>query len=367
MESLAAQAFEAAGEAFNLGSPKQLQEVLYDKLGMPALRKTQKGQRSTAEPVLQELASRGFDLPRIILEHRSLSKLKSTYTDSLPAEINQRTGRIHTSYNQAVAATGRLSSADPNLQNIPIRTAEGRRIRQAFVAPPGRKLVAADYSQIELRIMAHLSGDEGLLSAFDGGDDIHRATAAEVFGCGLDAVSDDQRRSAKAINFGLIYGMSAFGLGQQLGVSRHVADEYIERYFDRYPGVHAYMETIRAQAHDDGFVETVFGRRLYLPEINDRNRMRRQAAERTAINAPMQGSAADIIKRAMLAVDAYCADPGVDAAMIMQVHDELVLEVAEGEEDTVIDGVTGRMRDAAQLGVELVVDVGVGDNWDEAH
>ena len=367
MESLAAQAFEVAGEAFNLGSPKQLQEILYDKLGMPALRKTQKGQRSTAEPVLQELASRGFDLPRIILEHRSLSKLKSTYTDSLPAEINQRTGRIHTSYNQAVAATGRLSSADPNLQNIPIRTAEGRRIRQAFVAPPGRKLVAADYSQIELRIMAHLSGDEGLLSAFDGGDDIHRATAAEVFGCGLDAVSDDQRRSAKAINFGLIYGMSAFGLGQQLGVSRHVADEYIERYFDRYPGVHAYMETIRAQAHDDGFVETVFGRRLYLPEINDRNRMRRQAAERTAINAPMQGSAADIIKRAMLAVDAYCADPGVDAAMIMQVHDELVLEVAEGAEDTVIDGVTGRMRDAARLSVELVVDVGVGDNWDEAH
>ena len=367
MESLAAQAYETAGEAFNLGSPKQLQEVLYDKLGMPALRKTQKGQRSTAEPVLQELASRGFDLPRIILEHRSLSKLKSTYTDSLPAEINQRTGRIHTSYNQAVAATGRLSSADPNLQNIPIRTAEGRRIRQAFVAPPGRKLVAADYSQIELRIMAHLSGDEGLLSAFDGGDDIHRATAAEVFGCGLDAVSDDQRRSAKAINFGLIYGMSAFGLGQQLGVSRHVADEYIERYFDRYPGVHAYMEAIRAQAHDDGFVETVFGRRLYLPEINDRNRMRRQAAERTAINAPMQGTAADIIKRAMLAVDAYCADPGVDAVMIMQVHDELVLEVAEGDVDTVFDEVTGRMRDAARLNVELVVDVGVGDNWDEAH
>ncbi len=367
MESLAAQAFEVAGEAFNLGSPKQLQEVLYDKLGMPALRKTQKGQRSTAEPVLQELASRGFDLPRIILEHRSLSKLKSTYTDSLPAEINQRTGRIHTSYNQAVAATGRLSSADPNLQNIPIRTAEGRRIRQAFVAPRGRRLVAADYSQIELRIMAHLSGDEGLLSAFAGGDDIHRSTAAEVFGCGLDAVSDDQRRSAKAINFGLIYGMSAFGLGQQLGVSRHVADEYIERYFERYPGVHAYMETIRAQAHDDGFVETVFGRRLCLPEINDRNRMRRQAAERTAINAPMQGTAADIIKRAMLAVDAYCADPGVDAVMIMQVHDELVLEVAEGDVDTVIDEVTGRMRDAARLRVELVVDVGVGDNWDEAH
>ena len=367
MEVLAAQAFEAAGGSFNLGSPKQLQEILYDKLEMPALRKTQKGQRSTAEPVLQELASRGFELPGIILEHRSLSKLKSTYTDSLPQEINQRTGRIHTSYNQAVAATGRLSSADPNLQNIPIRTSEGRRIRQAFVAPPGKKLVAADYSQIELRIMAHLSGDAGLLRAFESGDDIHRATAAEVFGCALDDVSDDQRRSAKAINFGLIYGMSAFGLGQQLGVTRRVAEEYIARYFQRYPGVHVFMERTREQAAADGFVETHFGRRLYLPEIRDRNRMRRQAAERAAINAPMQGTAADIIKRAMVAVDAFCQDSDLDAAMIMQVHDELVLEVAEDDVAKTVTEVTDRMRDAADLAVELVVDVGVGDNWDEAH
>ena len=367
MEGLADRAFEAAGEAFNLGSPKQLQEILYDKLEMPALRKTQKGQRSTAEPVLQELASRGYELPAIILEHRSLSKLKSTYTDSLPHEINQRTGRIHTSYNQAVAATGRLSSADPNLQNIPIRTAAGRRIRQAFVAPPGKKLVAADYSQIELRIMAHLSGDAGLLRAFESGDDIHRATAAEVFGCTLEEVSDDQRRSAKAINFGLIYGMSAFGLGQQLGVTRHVAEEYIARYFQRYPQVHVFMERTRAQAGDDGFVETHFGRRLYLPEINDRNRMRRQAAERAAINAPMQGTAADIIKRAMVAVDAFCGDSELDAAMIMQVHDELVLEVADGDVAETVAEVSARMRDAADLAVELVVDVGIGDNWDEAH
>ena len=367
MEGLAERAFDAAGEAFNLGSPKQLQEILYDKLEMPALRKTQKGQRSTAEPVLQELASRGYELPAIILEHRSLSKLKSTYTDSLPHEINQRTGRIHTSYNQAVAATGRLSSADPNLQNIPIRTAEGRRIRQAFVAPPGKKLVAADYSQIELRIMAHLSGDAGLLRAFESGDDIHRATAAEVFGCTLEEVSDDQRRSAKAINFGLIYGMSAFGLGQQLGVTRHVAEEYIARYFQRYPQVHVFMERTRAQAGDDGFVETHFGRRLYLPEINDRNRMRRQAAERAAINAPMQGTAADIIKRAMVAVDAFCGDSELDAAMIMQVHDELVLEVADADVAQTVAEVSVRMRDAADLAVELVVDVGVGDNWDEAH
>ena len=367
MEELEQLAFEEAGEPFNLGSPKQLQEILYDKLELPALRKTQKGQRSTAEPVLQELASRGYELPSIILEHRSLSKLKSTYTDSLPHEINQRTGRIHTSYNQAVAATGRLSSADPNLQNIPIRTAEGRRIRQAFVAPPGKKLVAADYSQIELRIMAHLSGDTGLVRAFESGDDIHRATAAEVFGCALEAVSDDQRRSAKAINFGLIYGMSAFGLGQQLGVTRHVAEEYITRYFQRYPEVHVFMERTRAQAGDDGFVETHFGRRLYLPEINDRNRMRRQAAERAAINAPMQGTAADIIKRAMVAVDAFFRDSDLDAAMIMQVHDELVLEVAEDDIAKTVTEVTARMRDAADLAVELVVDVGVGDNWDEAH
>ena len=367
MAALETRAFDAAGEPFNLGSPKQLQEILYDKLDMPALRKTQKGQRSTAEPVLQELASRGYELPDIILQHRSLSKLKSTYTDSLPHEINQRTGRIHTSYNQAVAATGRLSSADPNLQNIPIRTEEGRRIRQAFVAPPGKKLVAADYSQIELRIMAHLSGDHGLLRAFESGDDIHRATAAEVFGCALDAVSDDQRRSAKAINFGLIYGMSAFGLGQQLGVSRRVAEDYISRYFQRYPGVHVFMERTRAQAAADGFVETVFGRRLYLPEINDRNRMRRQAAERAAINAPMQGTAADIIKRAMIAVDAFCMESDLDATMIMQVHDELVLEVGENNIAEVVAEVRARMRDAADLSVELVVDAGIGANWDEAH
>ena len=367
MEELKAVAFAAAGEQFNLGSPKQLQEILYDKLDLPALKKTQKGQRSTAEPVLLELAEKGHELPRIILDHRSLSKLKSTYTDALPHEVNQATGRIHTSYNQAVAATGRLSSADPNLQNIPIRTAEGRRIRQAFVASPGKKLIAADYSQIELRIMAHLSGDEGLLRAFAAGEDIHRATAGEVFGVGPDSVSDDQRRSAKAINFGLIYGMSSFGLGQQLGVTRFVAQGYIDRYFERYPEVREYMQRIRAQAHDQGFVETVFGRRLYLPEISARNAARRQGAERAAINAPMQGTAADIIKRAMLTVDDFCQRSERDAAMIMQVHDELVLEVAERDVEAVLREVTMRMRDAAELVVELVVDVGVGDNWDEAH
>ena len=367
MDELRGAAFAAAGEEFNLGSPKQLQEILYDKLELPALKKTQKGQRSTAEPVLLELADMGHNLPRIILDHRSLSKLKSTYTDSLPHEINQRTGRIHTSYNQAVAATGRLSSADPNLQNIPIRTAEGRRIRQAFVAPPGKKLIAADYSQIELRIMAHLSGDDGLLRAFAEGADVHRATAAEVFGMDLDAVTGDQRRSAKAINFGLIYGMSSFGLGQQLGVTRFVAQGYIDRYFERYPDVREYMERVRAQARDDGFVETVFGRRLYLPEIAVRNAARRQGAERAAINAPMQGTAADIIKRAMLSVDDYCRHADTDAAVIMQVHDELVLEVAEQDVDAVKTAVSARMRDAAALSVELVVDAGVGDNWDEAH
>ena len=366
MRKLEEKAFELAGQEFNLGSPKQLQEILYDKLELPALRKTQKGQRSTAEPVLQELALE-YELPGVILDYRSLSKLKSTYTDSLPAQINQRTGRIHTSYNQAVAATGRLSSADPNLQNIPVRTAEGRRIRQAFVAPPGYKLVAADYSQIELRIMAHLSGDEGLKTAFADGLDVHRATAAEVFGETLETVSDDHRRSAKAINFGLIYGMSAFGLGQQLGVSRNVAQEYIGRYFARYPSVKEYMDGVREQAHGDGFVETVFGRRLYLPEINARNVPRRQAAERTAINAPMQGSAADIIKRAMLAVDTWLADAPLDAKMIMQVHDELVFEVAEGDVAALETQASQLMAGAAELSVPLVVDVGVGDNWDEAH
>ena len=366
MEALQEAAYAEAGEPFNLGSPKQLQEILFDKLGLPALRKTQKGQRSTAEDVLEELAL-DYDLPRIILDYRSVSKLKSTYTDSLPLEINQRTGRIHTSYNQAVAATGRLSSADPNLQNIPIRTPDGRRIRQSFVAPAGKRIVAADYSQIELRIMAHLSRDEGLLRAFSEGLDVHRATAGEVFETPHDEVSDDQRRSAKAVNFGLIYGMSAFGLAKQLGVTRNVAQEYIDRYFQRFPGVAEYMQTVRGQAHDDGFVETVFGRRLYLPEINARQAPRRQAAERTAINAPMQGTAADIIKRAMIMVDDWIEASDLDVDMVMQVHDELVFEVAEDDVEAVVDGVTTRMCSAADLTVELVVDAGVGINWDEAH
>ena len=367
LTALTARAYALAGHDFNLGSTKQLQEILYDELQLPVLKKTQKGQRSTEESVLLELAGDGHELPQVILDHRALSKLKSTYTDALPLEINPRTGRIHTSYNQAVAATGRLSSADPNLQNIPIRTVEGRRIRQAFVAPPGKKLVAADYSQIELRIMAHLSGDAGLLRAFERDDDIHRATAAEVFATEPDAITEDQRRSAKAINFGLIYGMSSFGLGKQLGVSRHVAQGYIDRYFARYPGVQEYMERIRASAHEQGFVETIFGRRLYLPEISARNAMRRQAAERAAINAPMQGTAADIVKRAMIAVDEFTHRTSLDVGMILQVHDELVLEVAEADVVPVAEQVQRLMRDAAQLSVELVVDVGVGDNWDEAH
>ena len=364
---LTARAHELAGREFNLGSTKQLSEILYDDLQLPVLKKTQKKQRSTEESVLLELAGDGHELPSVILDHRALSKLKSTYTDALPLEINQRSGRIHTSYNQAVAATGRLSSADPNLQNIPIRTAEGRRIRQAFVAPAGKKLIAADYSQIELRIMAHLSEDAGLLRAFEHDDDIHRATAAEVFAVEPAAVTDEQRRSAKAINFGLIYGMSAFGLSKQLGVTRNVAQGYIDRYFTRYPGVREYMERIRASAHERGFVETVFGRRLHLPEISARHATRRQAAERAAINAPMQGTAADIVKRAMIAVDEFTRTTALDAAMIMQVHDELILEVAEADVEPVIQQVTTLMRDAAQLNVDLVVDVGTGDNWDQAH
>ncbi|GIT40076.1 MAG: hypothetical protein Ct9H300mP8_12720 [Gammaproteobacteria bacterium] len=343
-----------------------MQEILYDKLSLPALRKTQKGQRSTAEPVLQELAQE-FELPKVILEFRSASKLKSTYTDALPEQISSITGRVHTSYHQAVTATGRLSSSDPNLQNIPIRTADGRKIRQAFVAPEGFRLVAADYSQIELRIMAHLSGDEGLCSAFAQGFDVHRATAAEVFAEDVDAVSDEQRRSAKAINFGLIYGMSAFGLGRQLGIPRNLAQGYMDRYFERYPGVRDYMDQIRARAADDGFVETVFGRRLYLPEINASNVPRRQAAERTAINAPMQGTAADIIKRAMLAVNERLKDSALDAKMVMQVHDELVFEVAEDDVEELVAVVEEAMTGAASLDVPLVVDTGVGINWDEAH
>ena len=367
LETLAEEAYRSAGHPFNLGSPKQLQEVLYDEMGLTPRRKTQTGQRSTAEAVLQELADEGNELPRIILDHRQLAKLKSTYTDTLPHQINQRTGRIHTTYGQAVAATGRLASQDPNLQNIPIRTEEGRRIRQAFVAPPGRKLVAADYSQIELRIMAHLSRDEGLVGAFSEGLDVHRATAAEVFGVGVDEVSGDQRRSAKAINFGLIYGMSAFGLARQLRVSRKAAQGYVDMYFARYPGVRAYMDRTRAHAAEEGFVETIYGRRLYLPEINARQPARRQAAERTAINAPMQGTAADIIKRAMIDVDGWLTSADCDASMIMQVHDELVFEVAEGAVETLIENVTEHMTRAADLSVDLVVDIGVGDNWDEAH
>ncbi len=355
-----------AGEEFNLDSTKQLQEVLYDKLGLPVLKKTPGGKPSTAEPVLVDLA-RDYELPKVIIEYRSLAKLKSTYTDKLPLQINQKSGRIHTSYHQAVAATGRLSSSDPNLQNIPIRTAEGRRIRQAFVAPQGMKILAADYSQIELRIMAHLSGDAALTRAFERGLDIHRATAAEVFDVAPDEVSDDQRRSAKAINFGLIYGMSAFGLGNQLGISRTLAGEYIDRYFERYPGVRQYMDETRALAHERGYVETVFGRRLYLPEINSKNVPRRQGAERTAINAPMQGTAADIIKRAMIGVHAFLKDADLDATMIMQVHDELVFEVAVADVDALDAEVTRIMEGAAALAVPLVVDRGVGSNWDEAH
>ncbi|MCG8517478.1 MAG: DNA polymerase I [Pseudomonadales bacterium] len=367
MEELQAAAYEEAGEEFNLGSPKQLQAIFYDKMGLPVIKKTPKGAPSTAEPVLQELAHE-HALPRLILEHRSLSKLKSTYTDSLPGMISARSGRVHTSYHQAVAATGRLSSSEPNLQNIPIRTAQGRRIRQAFIASEGYKLMAADYSQIELRIMAHLSGDEGLLTAFANGEDIHRATAAEVFGVALEDVSDDQRRSAKAINFGLIYGMSAFGLARQLDVERKVAQQYIDRYFERYPGVLRYMDDIRKQAHDDGYVETLFGRRLYLPEINARNKQMQQAAERTAINAPMQGTAADIIKRAMITVEEWLlSEHPDDARMIMQVHDELILEVREDAVERVREGLVARMSAAAELRVPLLVEAGVGDSWDEAH
>jgi DNA polymerase-1 len=366
MVDLEATAHDLAGGPFNLGSPKQLQEILFGQLGLPVIRKTPKGQPSTAEDVLQELADE-YDLPRVILEYRSVSKLKSTYTDKLPEQVAADTGRVHTSYHQAVAATGRLSSTDPNLQNIPIRTPEGRRIRQAFVAPHGFQLLAADYSQIELRIMAHLSGDAGLLEAFSGDRDVHRATAAEVFELDPDEVTADHRRSAKAINFGLMYGMSAFGLGKQLGISRHQAQEYVDLYFDRYPGVKKFMDDIREQARQKGFVETVFGRRLYLPDINDRNAPRRQYAERSAINAPMQGTAADIIKRAMIAVQHWLDDSSAPARMIMQVHDELVFEVDDKAVDEVQPEIVALMSAAADLAVALNVDVGVGKNWDEAH
>ncbi|ERI52457.1 hypothetical protein N878_18935, partial [Pseudomonas sp. EGD-AK9] len=361
------EAFAIAGEEFNLASPKQLGVILYEKLGYPVISKTAKGQPSTAEAVLAELAEQDFELPKVLMQYRSLSKLKSTYTDKLPEQINPRTGRIHTSYHQAVAATGRLSSSDPNLQNIPIRTAEGRRIRQAFVAPKGYRLLAADYSQIELRIMAHLAKDEGLLDAFRHDRDVHKATAAEVFGVALEEVSSDQRRKAKAINFGLIYGMSAFGLAKQIDVDRKQAQAYIDRYFARYPGVLSYMERTRAQAAEQGYVETVFGRRLYLPEIHAQNQAMRKGAERAAINAPMQGTAADIIKRAMIAVDAWLQDSGIDARIILQVHDELVLEVREELVEEVGAQIKALMGGAAELDVPLLVEVGVGANWDEAH
>ncbi|SDT16500.1 DNA polymerase I [Halopseudomonas xinjiangensis] len=367
MLDLEHQAYDIAGQQFNLGSPKQLCAILYDQQGLPVLSKTAKGQPSTAESVLAELAEQGYPLPQVIMQYRSMSKLKSTYTDRLPEQINARTGRIHTSYHQAVTATGRLSSSDPNLQNIPIRTAEGRRIRQAFIAPAGYRLVAADYSQIELRIMAHLAQDPGLLDAFRHDLDVHRATAAEVFGVSLKEVSNDQRRSAKAINFGLIYGMSAFGLAKQIGVDRKEAQAYIDRYFVRYPGVLSYMERTRDQAHEQGYVETLFGRRLYLPDINSKNQAMRKAAERTAINAPMQGTAADIIKRAMIEVDRWLVESQMDARVIMQVHDELVLEVREDLVDSVREGLCQRMSAAAELDVPLAVEVGAGMNWDEAH
>lgn len=366
ISALQQKAYALAGKEFNLSSPKQLAQILFTEQGIPVGKKTATGVPSTAEEVLQELAH-DYELPKVLLEYRSLAKLKSTYTDKLPQMINPRTGRVHTSYHQAVAATGRLSSADPNLQNIPIRTEEGRRIRQAFIAPEGYRIVAADYSQIELRIMAHLSGDQGLLQAFGANLDVHRATAAEVFGVSLDEVSADQRRSAKAINFGLIYGMSAFGLARQLHISRSEAQQYIDLYFERYPGVKRYMEDTRKTAAAQGYVSTLGGRRLYLPDINDRNAMRRQAAERAAINAPMQGTAADIIKRAMIAVEQWLQAGGCDARMIMQVHDELVFEVNSESVDTFSEEIVRLMSGAMSLSVPLVVEVGAGANWDEAH
>lgn len=366
LDKLQAEVYALAGEEFNLGSPKQLQTIFYEKLELPVLKKTKTGQPSTAEPVLQELAQ-DYELPRFILEHRSLSKLKSTYTDKLPLQVNEKSGRIHSTFQQAVAATGRLSSTDPNLQNIPIRTAEGRRVRQAFVANAGYKLVAADYSQVELRIMAHLSQDPGLLRAFSSAEDVHRATAADVFGVALEDVSAEQRRGAKAINFGLIYGMSAFGLANQLNISRGDAQSYVDKYFDKYPGVRTYMDQTQSLADEKGFVETLFGRRLYLPGIHAGNGMIRKAAQRTAINAPMQGTAADIIKQAMIDIGHWLRADSLDAKMVLQVHDELVFEVAEKDLALLVDGVKFRMTTAASLDVPLVVDVGIGDNWDEAH
>ena len=367
LQDLENQAHLLAGEPFNLSSPKQLGEVLYTKLGLPVLKKTPKGAPSTAEEVLVELAET-YELPKLLLEHRTLAKLKSTYTDKLPLMVNPATDRVHTSYHQAVTATGRLSSTDPNLQNIPIRSEEGRRIRQAFIAAPGYKLVAADYSQIELRIMAHLSADDGLLKAFAAGEDIHRATAAEVMGTTPEAVTSEQRRNAKAINFGLIYGMSAFGLAKQLGIPRGEAQHYMDRYFARYPGVLEYMERTRGEAAEKGYVETLFGRRLYLPDIAARNQGLRKAAERAAINAPMQGTAADIIKLAMIKLAGWIAEQEADSIrMLMQVHDELVFEVREDLVEAYLPSIRTLMSEAATLAVPLEVGIGVGDNWDEAH
>ena len=367
LQALEEQAHQLAGHPFNLGSPKQIGQVLFDELGLEVIRKTPKGAPSTSEEVLQELAARGHELPAVILRHRSLAKLKSTYVDKLPEMVDPDTGRVHTSYHQAVAATGRLSSSDPNLQNIPVRTEEGRRIRKAFVPEPGWKMVAADYSQIELRIMAHLSGDPGLIEAFRQGLDIHAATAAEVFGYpGPDQVDPEARRRAKAINFGLIYGMSAFGLARQLGIGRDEAQDYIDLYFARYPGVRAYMERIRKQAHERGYVETLFGRRLYLPDIRARG-PRRAAAERTAINAPMQGTAADIIKRAMIQIDRWIEQQKPPVRMIMQVHDELVFEIHPDGLDTATAEIRTLMENAARLDIPLLVDIGIGDDWEAAH
>ena len=358
---------ETAGEAFNLSSTKQLQHILFDKMSLPVIKKTPKGAPSTSEEVLQELALE-YELPKQLMEYRGLTKLKNTYTDKLPKMIDPRTGRVHTSYHQAVTATGRLSSTDPNLQNIPIRTEEGRRVRQAFVPRPGYKIVAADYSQIELRIMAHLSGDKGLQHAFANGLDVHAATAAEVFGVSLEDVSSDQRRSAKAINFGLIYGMSAFGLAKQLNIPRHEAQHYMDTYFERYPGVLTYMDETREKAKQQGFVSTVFGRRLYLPDLSSSNGARRKGAERAAINAPMQGTAADIIKLAMIAVDQWINQQQADSVyMIMQVHDELVFEIKEQFVDEYAQNITKCMEQAVSLSVPLIVEAGVGINWDEAH
>jgi len=368
MHKLEQRAYDIAGRPFNLGSPKQIGQIFFDELKLDVISKTPKGVPSTGESVLQELAERGNELPAVILEHRGLAKLKSTYVDKLPEMVDPVTGRVHTSYHQAVAATGRLSSSDPNLQNIPVRTEDGRAIRKAFVPAAGHVMLAADYSQIELRIMAHLSADAGLLDAFSKGLDVHRATAAEVFGAdSLEAVSSEQRRSAKAINFGLIYGMSAFGLARQLGIGRSEAQEYVDLYFNRYPGVKDFMDRTRQLAHEKGYVETLFGRRLYLPEINARNKQRQAAAERTAINAPMQGTAADIIKRAMIAVDAWIQKENPPLNMLMQVHDELVFEVEKKALSDMQKRIVDYMESAAELDVPLLVEVGAGDNWEAAH